>query len=75
MHKLGCQANNNIYGNCSCSEIEMREHTEQLRIYNENYYKNELITKLENEQYQLIEENHRLKAKIDELKEWIAEIK
>ena len=37
MHKLGCPARNNPgYAECECAAMDQREHTEQLRIYNEN---------------------------------------
>lgn len=37
MHKLGCPARNNPgYADCECAAMDQREHTEQLRIYNEN---------------------------------------
>lgn len=35
MHKQGCPKSNNPYAHCECAAMDMREHTEQLRIYNE----------------------------------------
>lgn len=36
MHKLGCPTGNNPYASCKCAAMDMREHTEQLQLYNEN---------------------------------------
>lgn len=36
MHKNGCPARNSPYADCDCAAMDMREHTEQLRLYNEN---------------------------------------
>lgn len=36
MHKLGCPRRNSPYADCDCAAMVQREHTEQLRIYNEN---------------------------------------
>jgi len=36
MHKQGCPCYNSPYADCQCAAMEQREHTEQLRIYNEN---------------------------------------
>lgn len=36
MHKLGCPQRNNLYASCECEAMDQREHTEQLRQFNEN---------------------------------------
>ena len=36
MHKLGCPKRNNPYADCECAAIDQREHTEQLRQFNES---------------------------------------
>lgn len=36
MHNLGCPKRNNPYADCDCAAMEQREHTEQLRQYNDN---------------------------------------
>ena len=49
MHKLGCPQRNSPYAHCECDAMDMREHTEQLRRYNETAPTAETVSQLQAE--------------------------
>ena len=49
MHKLGCPRRNNPYADCDCAAMDQREHTEQLRRYNETAPTVEMVNQLQSE--------------------------
>ena len=56
MHKLGCPQRNSPYAHCECDAMDMREHTEQLRRYNETAPTAELVAQLQAEIAELREQ-------------------
>lgn len=62
MHKLGCPSRNTPYAHCDCEAMDQREHTEQLRRYNEN------APRLEDMISQLQSEVTELRKQLSELK-------
>jgi hypothetical protein len=53
MHKLGCPQRNSPYASCECDAMDMREHTEQLRRYNETAPTADLVNQLQTENAEL----------------------
>jgi len=63
MHNLGCPKRNNPYADCDCAAMEQREHTEQLRRYNDAAPTAELVNQLQSEIADLLERLERAEAR------------